>query len=140
MTLGDIWTHLAASPWLLSDMEHKDGDKKPDDDKKKRWRKILKRIAHAVLQYHIVPEAHSAASLAHNRTFATALHPHDGSADGQARRLRVERHLIPPGGLVINFYAHVRSSGEARNGVLHELNHPLFPPASIFEGAFMASR
>jgi len=144
MTLGDVWNYLEASPWLLDPVSEDDDKdkkpKKPDDDKKKKWRKIIKKIIHAVLQYHILPDAHSHSSLAQNHTLATKLHPHDGSADGQARRIRVERGLIPPGSVRVNFYATVRSSSDASNGVLHELDHPLFPPASIFEEAFVASR
>lgn len=115
---------------------HDDDD---DDKKKKRRKRILKKIAHAVLQYHILPQGHSAAELAQNSTMATALHPHDGSSDGLHRRVHLQKQLIPPA-MVVNFYAKVQSSEKARNGYLHELDHPLLPPGSIFDELFLSSK
>jgi uncharacterized surface protein with fasciclin (FAS1) repeats len=114
-------------------------DNKDEKKGEKRRRKILKKIAHAVLQYHILPHDHSALSLAKNSTVATQLHPHDGSSGGMARRIHLQKQLLPPA-LKVNFYATVQSSSEAKNGHLHELDHPLLPPPSIFEGMFHASR
>ncbi|BEI84193.1 hypothetical protein CcaverHIS002_0407970 [Cutaneotrichosporon cavernicola] len=133
-SLSYVAQALDEEPWLLDD-----GGDDDDDKDKKRRRKILKRIAHAVLKYHILPDSHDAASLAQNSTMATTLHPHDGSADGLARRIHIGKELVPPG-ISINFYARVKSSAGASNGQVHELAHPLFPPASVFDEMFIASR
>lgn len=110
-----------------------------DDKDKKRRRRIFKKIAHAVLKYHMLPQGHSDQSLAQNSTMATMLKPHDGSADGLHRRIHIEKQVLPPA-LVINFYAKVKGSADARNGKLHELDHPLLPPGSIFDEMFVASK
>jgi uncharacterized surface protein with fasciclin (FAS1) repeats len=144
-SLEFISQSLDEQPWLLEDNDNyfagrggkdKDGDK--DKDKKRRKR-IFKKIAHAVLKYHILPQAHDAQSLAQNSTMATALKPHDGSADGLARRIHIEKQVVPPA-LTINFYSRVKSSSAAGNGQLHELEHPLLPPGSIFDEMFVASK
>lgn len=92
-----------------------------------------------MLKYHILPQGHSAQSLAQNSTMATALKPHDGSADGFHRRIHIEKQALPPS-LTINFYAKVKESSDARNGKIHELDHPLLPPGSIFDEMFVASK
>lgn len=92
-----------------------------------------------MLKYHILPQGHDAQGLAQNSTMATALKPHDGSADGLARRIHIQKQVVPPA-LTINFYAKVKSSSSARNGQLHELEHPLLPPGSVFDEMFVASK
>lgn len=72
-----------------------------DDDKKKK-------ILHAILQYHTLPEKVIRPALHFNTTFATCLKAKDGSFGGQARRIGVESHgILPFGPLKINFYAFV---------------------------------
>lgn len=70
-----------------------------DDDKKKK-------ILHAILQYHTLPERVIRPALHFNTTFATCLKAKDGSFGGQARRIGVES-ILPFGPLKINFYAFV---------------------------------
>lgn len=148
---------LEANPWLMEEDEedhhhpghgdhghHGDhgghhGDHGGKDDDKKRRKRIFKKIAHAVLKYHILPQAHSAGELAQNSTMATALKPHDGSADGLARRIHIEKQVLPPA-LTINFISKVKSSSDARNGKFHEVDHPLLPPGSVFEEMFLTSK
>ncbi|GMK59405.1 hypothetical protein CspeluHIS016_0800110 [Cutaneotrichosporon spelunceum] len=131
-SLASITQALDEEPQLL------DKDDGGDGGRKKR-REMLRRFARAVLQYHLLPDSHDIASLARNSTMATCLVPHDGSADGLARRIHIDKELLPPG-VTINFYARVRSSAGAANGHVHELAHPLFPPASIFDAMFFTTR
>lgn len=132
-SLSDLAEAIEAEPWLLN------SDDDDDDKDKKRRKEIFKKIVHAVLQYHILPQDHTSAQLAQNSTVATILKPHDGSADGLARRIHVQKQLIPPA-LVLNFYAKIQSSNEQKNGIIHELDHPLLPPGSIFDEIFLVSK
>lgn len=129
-TLSDVLE--TSEPWLLDDK----GD--DDDDEKKRRRKIFKMIVRAVLEYHILPFSFSGGELVHNKTYETALKIHS-AIDGLPQRLRVEGTLLPPG-ILINWYARIVASSEAKNGHLHAINHPLLPPASIFDEVFFTTR
>ncbi|GJE97068.1 FAS1 domain-containing protein [Phanerochaete sordida] len=112
-----------------------------DDDDKERKHKIIKKIVTAVLQYHVLPGELSAHELAKNTTYPTALTLHEGSFAGQPLRLRVEQppRLLKPT-LSLNFYAKVLFADvQTKNGVIHVVNHPLFPPPSIFTTLFAFS-
>ena len=61
-------------------------DKDHGDDKKKE---IIKKIAEAILSYHILPEYLTIEDLSKNSTFGTSLTLNDGSLDGSAQRIRV---------------------------------------------------
>ena len=115
---------------------------------------MFKFIAAKVLQYHGLEEALTAKEVAQNVTLATALKPTDGSFGGLNRRLRVERQFIPPGenqsmqasissltvlpAVKLNFYAEILVSDiKSSNGYLHTINHPLIPPDSIFNEAYL---
>lgn len=91
-----------------------------DDDKKKERREIFKKLAQAVLLYHVVPErAFTSSELAVNTTFATKLSLPDDSFKGQPLRLRVAPTPHPASSLVVNFYAKViKSNVYASNGML----------------------
>lgn len=111
------------------------GDK--DDERKK---KIFKIILGEILKYHGLPEALSAGDLASNRTVATVLVPKFGTNDEQPLRIRTEKKLVPPS-LELNFYAKVvpsKSDRQAKNGYLHEIDHPLIPPPSVLSSAFFS--
>jgi uncharacterized surface protein with fasciclin (FAS1) repeats len=67
----------------------------------------------------------------------TALVAKDGSFDGQPRRIKIEKTLVPPA-ITLNMYAKViQGDVEATNGVIHVVDHPLFPPISILDTAYM---
>ncbi|THH15884.1 hypothetical protein EW146_g4667 [Bondarzewia mesenterica] len=128
-----------------------------DDDHKKHRKEVLKKIVRAVLLYHVLPEGFDSKSLAINATHGTKLSLSDESLNGQPLRLRVASG--PPiwhGTLIVNFYAKiVKADVSAKNGtfrsfiviylslltifspgVIHVINHPLFPPPSIFQEIF----
>ena len=122
-----------------------------DEEKKKRFKKIL----HALLQYHTLPAAIGKPGLYANSTYETALEAHDGSYDGQPRRISVLTGLL---GLRINFYVGVEwtsvaaENGEGsmtfrmsncvltvyRIGFLYGINKPIIPPPSILDELFFA--
>jgi len=110
------------------------GDHDHDDKKKKE---IIKYIIGKVLQYHGLTKAYTAQEIAENSTIPTALKADDGSYGGLHRRIKVEKQLLPPA-VKLSFYAKVLTSDKkARNGYLHTLDHPLIPPGSIFESAYL---
>src|SRR5262249_20292447 len=92
--------------------------------------------------------------LSQNLTFATNFTLRDGSLDGNPLRLRVQKVLIFPK-LNINLYSEVvKSDIRARmvcrawwpilasliifgTGVMYVINHPLFPPLSVFQELFI---
>ncbi|OCF39311.1 hypothetical protein I317_06893 [Kwoniella heveanensis CBS 569] len=141
-SLTTLSTVLENEPSLLSVDEdddnhhhHHDGD--DDPDKKKRRKEIFRKIAGKVLQYHGLTKPYTAQELAQNSTIATALRAEDGSYGGLHRRIRIDKHLVPPS-LKINFYAEVLvSDKKARNGIFHTLKYPLIPPGSILEELFL---
>lgn len=95
-------------------------DDDDDDDKKKERRELFKKLAQAVLLYHVVPErAFTSSELAINNTFATKLSLPDDSFKGQPLRVRVAPKY-PSGSLVVNFYARlIKSNVYASNGELY---------------------
>ncbi|OCF59699.1 hypothetical protein L486_02371 [Kwoniella mangroviensis CBS 10435] len=133
---------LESEPSLLAADEddhhhHHHHDDDDDPEKRKRRKEIFRKIAGKVLQYHGLTKAYTAQELAQNSTIATALKAEDGSYGGLHRRIRIDKHFVPPS-LKINFYAKVLVSDiKARNGYFHTLNHPLIPPGSIIEELFL---
>ncbi|KAI0340702.1 FAS1 domain-containing protein [Trametopsis cervina] len=108
-------------------------DEGEDDEDKKRKRKIIKAIVSAVLRYHIIGVQLHAADLAKNTTFPSSLILGEGSLDGKEFRIRVEQPNLLHPGLTLNFYAKVTYADvETKNGIIHAINHPLFPPPSTF--------
>jgi uncharacterized surface protein with fasciclin (FAS1) repeats len=80
--------------------------------------------------------------------------PHFGANDGQHLRIRVEKQVVPPckplpirglekilsllAALKLNFYSTVtKHDVKAKNGYLHAVSKPLFPPPSILDTAFL---
>ncbi|CAL1703927.1 unnamed protein product [Somion occarium] len=114
-------------------------DKDHDEDKKKE---IFKKIVTAILSYHILPTSFLADDLAKNSTFATHLTLPDSSLDGKPQRIRVSAipRLIFPPGLAVNLRSRIIVADvKAANGVIHVVNHPIFPPSSIFQTLFFFS-
>ncbi|KAI0085408.1 FAS1 domain-containing protein [Irpex rosettiformis] len=113
-------------------------DSDDDDDKdKERRKKILKKIVSAVLKYHTIGEQLHATDLARNTTFPSSLILGEGSLDGEELRLRIEQPKLIHPSLTLNFYARlIFADVETRNGIIHVLNHPLFPPPSTFQILF----
>lgn len=107
-----------------------------DDDDKKRKKEIFKKIAHYVLQYHVLPQDYDEQALAQNSTLATTLKGPLGGSAGHKLRVRVEKHLVPPS-LKLNFYAKITKTHSGVNGIWHELDHALLPPLSIFGANLM---
>lgn len=61
----------------------------------------------------------------------------DGSFDNQYRRIRLDRKLIPPT-LTINKYVTVlKNDIVTTNGLVNVVDHPLFPPPSVFDISYM---
>ncbi|PVF99072.1 hypothetical protein CPB86DRAFT_774487 [Serendipita vermifera] len=105
-----------------------------DEERKKRFKKIL----HALLQYHTLPDGLDRFGLDTNRTYATALEAKDGSFGGQARRISVGSGLTSH--LLINEY--VLSDWffvTAENGYVFGVNHPILPPPSILDELFLTT-
>ncbi|EKM55776.1 uncharacterized protein PHACADRAFT_256644 [Phanerochaete carnosa HHB-10118-sp] len=112
-----------------------------DDEDKERKKKVIKKIITAVLKYHILPGEFVAHDLAKNLTHPTALTLSDGSFHGEPLRLRVEQppRLVKPT-LTLNFYSKVvYADVKTKNGLVHVLTHPLFPPPSTFTTLFAFS-
>ncbi|EKD05196.1 hypothetical protein A1Q2_00426 [Trichosporon asahii var. asahii CBS 8904] len=107
-----------------------------DDKDKKRKKEIFKKIAHYVLQYHVLAQDFDEQALAQNSTIATTLRGPAGGSAGHKLRLHIEKHLVPPS-LKLNFHSTIKSTHNAQNGVWHEIDHPLYPPVSIFAEALM---
>lgn len=77
----------------------------------------LKKIVHAILQYHILPVSINSTVLAINSTYATNLTLKDGSNGGDSLRLHVSPPAFGFGGLV-NYYSLIlKSDVKASNGV-----------------------
>jgi len=123
---------------LHADELYAAGDKDDDDKEKERKKKILKAILNAVLRYHILPYGISSTALGANSTVQTNYIPKDGSYGGYNQRIKLEKSLIPPA-VTINKYAKiVKGDSAATNGVIHEIDHPLFPPPSVLQIAHLA--
>ncbi|WWC58086.1 uncharacterized protein I303_100621 [Kwoniella dejecticola CBS 10117] len=140
-SLQTLSNALEAEPSLLAeDEDHKHHGHHGDDDdpeKKKRRKEIFRKIAGKVLQYHGLTKAYTAQELAQNSTIATALKAEDGSFGGLHRRIRIDKHFVPPS-LKINFYAKVYAAdNKARNGYFHSIDHPLIPPGSLIDELFL---
>ncbi|KAI0075460.1 FAS1 domain-containing protein [Panus rudis PR-1116 ss-1] len=106
-------------------------DQGKDDEHKKE---ILKKIVRAVLSYHILPSTLSVEDLAKNSTYETALKKNDGSFDGEVLRVRSVSFFKA---VFINFFSRiVEPDIKALNGLIHLVNHPVFPPGSVFQNLF----
>ncbi|KAF8636540.1 hypothetical protein AX17_003352 [Amanita inopinata Kibby_2008] len=102
-----------------------------------RRRRFLEMLLRATLQYHILPRRLDVVALGDKTTHATHLTVHD-ALGGNPIRIRTEQKSIPPV-LIINLYSHVvRPNLGASNGLIHVIDHPLFPPPSAFQELFMA--
>ncbi|KAJ9100715.1 hypothetical protein QFC20_005408 [Naganishia adeliensis] len=137
-----VLANLAANPSIDSLYRHhvktSDDHHHHDDDEKKRHRKeVFKFILSQALAYHTLDSPKSAVDLASNNTVATSLVPHFGANDGQHLRIRVEKQVVPPS-VKLNFYSTVTKNDiKAKNGYLHSISKPLFPPPSILDAAFL---
>lgn len=119
---GDAEYDLVDISNTVEGLEAQDDDDDDDDHKKER-REFFKKLAQAVLLYHVVPErAFTSSELAVNTTFATKLSLPDDSFKGEPLRVRVA--ATPPfKTLVVNFYAKViKSNVYASNGMLYTVD------------------
>lgn len=106
----------------------------PDHERRK---KILKTILRSILNYHIIPAtAYDVAGLGRNTTYPTGLKI-SGTYGGQPLRLRVSQNAIPPSTHINIVSSIVRPNIEATNGIIHEVDHPLLPPLSVFQELYM---
>ncbi|KIY64965.1 FAS1 domain-containing protein [Cylindrobasidium torrendii FP15055 ss-10] len=106
-----------------------------DDPDKERRYKFLKGIVTAILEYHTLPENLDISTLAEVSTLPTTLSI-PFSLDKDAQRVRIESSLVPPK-VTLNLYSRVILPNlQAKNGVIHVLNHPLFPPPTVFRGTY----
>ncbi|RXW24137.1 hypothetical protein EST38_g1695 [Candolleomyces aberdarensis] len=108
-----------------------------DDPDKERRRKIIRIFVYALLQYHVLPFEHDLFSLLPNTTYPTHLHiPH--ALGGHAQRIRVAHRFERKS--FQTFVNHVSKvvAGDVRvkNGIIHCIDHPLIPPAPIFQELF----
>ncbi|KAG8809362.1 hypothetical protein FRC17_003480 [Serendipita sp. 399] len=111
-------------------------DEGDDDDEEKKKR--LKKLIHAVLEYHTLPTDLDRPSLYKQATYETALQAKGGSYDAQPRRIAITNDLI--GRLFVNFYVTVEwVAVDAANGYIYGINRPLFPPPSILDELFFTS-
>ncbi|KAF8906022.1 FAS1 domain-containing protein [Gymnopilus junonius] len=111
-----------------------------EEGKHDKWRKALKLILRAILNYHIIPTAeYDTTDLGHNLTYPTNL-VIGGVFDDEALRLRVTQTYIPPA-TKINFFRRIsKPNVKATNGIIHVVDGPLFPPPSIFQELYMFPR
>jgi len=125
----------------------------PDHERRK---KILRTILRSILRYHMVPDiAYDVSDLGSNTTYPTGLKI-SGTYGGQPLRLRVSQNAIPPSTHINFFSSIVRPNVEATNGdltscikvhleylcqhflgIIHEVDHPLLPPLSVFQELYM---
>ncbi|KAH0584159.1 hypothetical protein H2248_009718 [Termitomyces sp. 'cryptogamus'] len=111
-------------------------DNKNDRDKKK-FKKFLKKLVQAILEYHILPDKFDVERLAGNNTFPTYLVLPE-ALGSRPLRIRVAHSLVSPVP-TINFYSKVvKPDNNASNGVVHVVNHPLLPPPPAFQDLFLA--
>jgi hypothetical protein len=126
-------------PEIMAEAEDLDGFFDPSKDKERR-KALIKMLVKAILFYHVVPKGTDIDSLTHNTTYATNLIVPDYALDHEALRVRVSTKIIPPS-VQINFFSTVvKANIGAKNGVIHVINHPLFPPPSIFQELFLVPR
>ncbi|KAH7889862.1 FAS1 domain-containing protein [Phlebopus sp. FC_14] len=112
-------------------------DLQPDSPDKEHRKEALGRILRGILAYHILPKWHDSFSLIENSTFATNLTLKDGSMDYEPLRLSVQSTTVPPRLRINTFVEVTKRDIEAKNGIIHQISHPLLPPPSIFQEAFL---
>ncbi|PFH47684.1 hypothetical protein AMATHDRAFT_151549 [Amanita thiersii Skay4041] len=124
----------------LSELEDLDCQfESPLGDDREERKRFLKKILRAILEYHILPRRLDVVALSDKTTHPTNL-SFKGAMGGRPVRIRTEQKSIPPI-LVLNLYSHVvRPDMEASNGLIHVIDHPLFPPLSAFQELFMAPK
>ncbi|KAM0787737.1 hypothetical protein ACM66B_003794 [Microbotryomycetes sp. NB124-2] len=104
-----------------------------DDDERKRRREIFAKIVTYILEYHTLPSVHDAADLVDRSTVATSI---------DSSRLKVEGALalLPHPYSTVKFNGYAYKNGptiKAKNGLIHLLGAPLFPPLSPVNQAFL---
>ncbi|KAF8136142.1 FAS1 domain-containing protein [Boletus edulis] len=113
-------------------------EKEPESRDKEKRKQALALIIRKIVEYHILPESYEAAELVQNSTYATSLTLDDGSMDSQPLRLSIRSISLPPHlRIKINVFVEVTKRDiKAKNGVIHQISHPLLPPPSIFQETF----
>jgi uncharacterized surface protein with fasciclin (FAS1) repeats len=126
--------HFLAAVDYFENVSSINGD---EDEKRARWRALLKRVVRAVISYHVLPHPHTAQSLAVNTTHATNLTLPEGSLAGDPLRIRVgAARLGPHPPLAVNFFSKLGAEVHAANGIGHVISFPLLPPQAVFSGLF----
>lgn len=117
----------------------KEGDSSDDDDddEEERRRKTNMLIT-AILKYHVAPAKYSVEELLDKQTIPTILQQTKDREEPFRIRGGSKFELLPPPPryeLVLNFYAKKRAGPSilAKNGVIHLLSAPLFPPLTPFD-------
>jgi hypothetical protein len=128
-------------PEVIAEIEELESRLTSDPGKdKERRRQFIRLLVKAILYYHVIPNAVDIESLTHNTTYATNLIVPDDALDKEALRVRVSTKVLPPS-VQINFFSTVvKPNIGTKNGVIHVINHPLFPPPSIFQEIFLIPR
>ena len=114
---------------IIDDLEvSADAFTEETDDKKK----MIKRLVHAILSYHVLPTGLDGRGLGQQSTHATMLKAHDGSIGGSARRISVIPPIFNRVGGVVNLYAKIkRLNIRASNGQLNDtVTNTLFHASS----------
>ncbi|KDN53114.1 hypothetical protein K437DRAFT_253437 [Tilletiaria anomala UBC 951] len=136
----DVWsmlqTHIASYEAVTTAREGNSVSKEDDNDKERR-RKILAKIIDAVISYHLVDSETTLTGkqLADNSSVATQLSTEWRNLnDGQPWRVKISQHLLPFPSIRVNHYSTIiRPDVKAKNGLLHAITLPLFPPPSILQ-------
>ncbi|KAK4047025.1 hypothetical protein OIO90_006346 [Microbotryomycetes sp. JL221] len=113
--------------------EFHDSDKDHDKDRGRR-REVFAKIIAYVLRYHTLPSVESGSDLVDRSTVATGI---------ESSRLKVEGALAlfphPYPTVKFNGYAYKKGPTiKAKNGLIHMLGAPLFPPLSPVNQAFLS--
>ncbi|KAI0688757.1 FAS1 domain-containing protein [Cytidiella melzeri] len=134
---ADKFELIAALEGFVDNTLLNDGDDSNDDEEKEHKKRILKKVVSAVLKYHIIGAELRSSDLGKNTTFPSSLTLGEGSLDGQELRIRVDQYKLIPPSLTVNLYARIIFTDvETKNGIIHVVNHPLFPPPATFQVLF----
>jgi hypothetical protein len=138
---GDAVPDFATVVSAIDRVDDKFLDGDDDDPDNDRRRKIVRIFVNALLQYHVLPFEHDLISLLPNTTYPTHLHV-PKALGGHAQRIRVGHKFKRKS--FHTFVNHISKvvAGDVRvkNGIIHCVDHPLIPPAPIFQELFFMQR
>ncbi|BGP24601.1 flocculin [Rhodotorula toruloides] len=121
------------SPEKLAKLAASDDDDDDDDDGKEEKKRIFRKIIALVGAYHVIPESQNSHELMDRSTVPTLL---------DESRVRVspgfETFPFPHPTLKFNVYSHKRGPTViAKNGIIHLVSAPLFPPWTVLNELFV---